>query len=319
MKMQMPLIGRRRPGAAADVAAPPFPEGARMVFGIGAQKAGTTWLHSYLSRAPEMHFSPNKELHYFDVRAGHGALTLTNRIDVLHRLADRLDPASGHLDLGTVERINALTALMRIHAGAPGDPGDPSRHDAYLDYLTRGRTDQRLIGDITPAYAVLDRTQFADMASIGEARFVFVMRDPVARMWSQIRMAAVAQDGAGTSSEALSAACRARLDHLEGTGRLPRVERADYLRTMRELEAAVPAGRILYVFFEDLFEGGATRQICDFLGIAHIPPGEVPKANEGAHLDLPADVETRLRRAFARQYDGIRARFGDRVPACWRA
>ena len=41
-----------------------------MFFCIGAQKTGTSWLHDYLSRSDEVHFSRNKELHYFDVRAG---------------------------------------------------------------------------------------------------------------------------------------------------------------------------------------------------------------------------------------------------------
>src|SRR5215208_108045 len=42
-------------------------EGDRTYFvGIGAQKAGTTWLHDYLSSRPDTFMSPIKELHYFD-------------------------------------------------------------------------------------------------------------------------------------------------------------------------------------------------------------------------------------------------------------
>ena len=36
-----------------------------VLFGIGAQKAGTSWLHSVLSSHPECHL-PVKEVHYFD-------------------------------------------------------------------------------------------------------------------------------------------------------------------------------------------------------------------------------------------------------------
>jgi hypothetical protein len=32
---------------------------------IGAMKAGTTWLYAVLERHPALHFTPEKELHYF--------------------------------------------------------------------------------------------------------------------------------------------------------------------------------------------------------------------------------------------------------------
>jgi hypothetical protein len=34
--------------------------------GVGAQKAGPTWLFDYLGRHPDVAVSPIKELHYFD-------------------------------------------------------------------------------------------------------------------------------------------------------------------------------------------------------------------------------------------------------------
>ena len=40
----------------------PFPD----FLGIGAQKAGTTWLHENLRRHPELFLPEEKELHYFD-------------------------------------------------------------------------------------------------------------------------------------------------------------------------------------------------------------------------------------------------------------
>ena len=49
-----------------------FPERARRYalpdfLGIGAQKAGTTWLYENLRRHPEVFVPPTKELHYFDL------------------------------------------------------------------------------------------------------------------------------------------------------------------------------------------------------------------------------------------------------------
>src|SRR5262245_13183400 len=40
--------------------------------GIGAQKAGTTWLYEQLRRHPDVWLPPEKELHYFDRKRGAG-------------------------------------------------------------------------------------------------------------------------------------------------------------------------------------------------------------------------------------------------------
>ena len=39
---------------------------ATLLFGIGAAKAGTTWLYRYLAAHPEVRLPAVKELHYFD-------------------------------------------------------------------------------------------------------------------------------------------------------------------------------------------------------------------------------------------------------------
>lgn len=302
--------------ALPDLPAPPFPADATMFFCIGAQKAGTTWLYDYLSRSPDVHFSPNKELHYFDVRAGRADLVMDLRLDILRKQAEILALKDGRLQPNHIQRLRESVELLGIYTGQ----GEGARrHQPYLRYLLRGRKEQKAVGDITPAYAVLDRATYADMATIGQAKFLFILRDPVARMWSQIRMAASIELGEGAAPGALAEACTARARLLiENRNRLPRLERADYLRTMEELEAAVPAERILYVFYEDLFGGGGTEEICRFLGIAPLPADGGSKVNEGSRVELPDDIRATFREAFDRQYQGLSRRFGDRLPERWQ-
>ncbi len=40
--------------------------------GIGAQRAGTTWLYRCLQRHPQLYLPGTKELHYFDRLTGRG-------------------------------------------------------------------------------------------------------------------------------------------------------------------------------------------------------------------------------------------------------
>ena len=292
----------------------PFPRDATMVFGIGAQKAGTTWLHDYLSRSDEVHFSRNKELHYFDVRAGRGGMALRVRVNAIHVLTDKLDTNNIRLNKLIVDQIRDATDLLSIYTGQfQGE----DRHDPYLAYLVQGWNGQPVIGDITPSYCTLDREHFADMANIGQAKFIFILRDPVSRMWSQIRMAVDVVHGTDITPEERARFCAERARMLLDIGRLSKIERADYVRTMTELEAVVPADRILYVFYEDLFGGTATKEICDFLGIAHLPPEAEKRVNQGISVPLPDDIRSIFRQTFAPQYEAMRARFGDRLPPDW--
>jgi len=308
------LTDQSRADALPDYPAPPFPRDATMFFCIGAQKAGTSWLHDYLSRSDEVHFSRNKELHYFDVRAGLGQLSLKIRINAMHILADKLDPENRRLNTSVVNRLRDAADLLSIYTGKGGGA---DRHDPYLAYLLAGRSKQPVVGDITPAYAILSPGDFSDMASIGGAKFIFILRDPVSRMWSQVRMDVDAANSQDISADERMRLCIERARMLQDIGRLPNIERANYTRTIKNLEAAVHADRILYVFHEELFTGPATKQICDFLGIRHYAPEAEKRVNQGVSVPLPDDIRAIFRDAFAPQYDAMRARFGDRLPASW--
>lgn len=293
---------------------PTFPAATTMFFCIGAQKAGTTWLYDYLSQSEQVHFCRNKELHYFDVRAGRGNLSLEIRLKRLQRLVDKCTMRKVHHLPRLFEQIRETLDLLDIHVhGGYG----PDRHDRYLRYLLQGHAGQPVVADITPGYSVLDRAHFADMAAVGNARFAFILRDPVARMWSQIRMSVATSLGKKSTPEALMEGCRAHAEKLISEQALGDVRRANYLHTMSELEAAVPADRICYVFYEDLFAGDAAARICQFLQIDAPPVDTEKRVNEGVRLPIPDDLRAAFRAAFDPQYKGIAQRFGSDLPKAW--
>lgn len=292
-----------------------FPDGATMFYCIGAQKAGTTWLHDYLGLSPQVHFSRNKELHYFDVGASRAGMALRIRVNQLSQLAAKLNLQGRRLNRNIVEHMVEAVELLTIYTGGGDGAG---RHRPYLKYLFQDWQGAPVAGDITPSYSILDAEHFVDMASIGQAKFVFLLRDPVARMWSHIRMGAGMQLAADAGDDLRLQACRDWAQKLIDKNELETVRRGDYQRTMTELERAVPTDRILYVFYEDLFTGKATAQICAFLGIPEMPVDADRRVNEGVRLDIPEDLERTFRTAYDRQYTWIRDRFGAAVPTAWR-
>lgn len=283
-----------------------------LLFGVGAQKSGTTWLYNLLKTHPECHCSETKELHYFDVLHRKGEQThLTQRVELLQKLTARAamakEPTRGNLK----EQMNRISRLIDMY------PEKSGNHSKYLSILLDGYVGQKIACDITPSYSTLDRVIFREMSSLGPSQFIFIMRDPVDRMWSQIRMA-VAHSTAKLSDEAFQDACVARARDLHASGRLPKIPRANYDRTMVELEAVIPSDKIMYIIFEKMFDPEAITRLWRFLRVQSIDIEAKIPANTGKSASLPADVEHLLFEGLRHQYEVVFNRFGMDVPAEWR-
>jgi len=290
-----------------------FPAKSFLLYCIGAQKAGTSWLYNTLGRSPDCLTTPFKEMHYFDVqRVPQESVHRTLRMRQLQTLSAELAGCDSGDDEKRLRKIATLAEVLQIYTGPPGN------HRRYLSYLTAHHTGERVVCDFTPSYSVLDRDAFADMARLGRARFLYVMRDPVDRLWSQTRMMIADSGGDPLKDADFEAACLARLRQQKQDGSLGLAARADYARTMTELEAAVPAPRIHYAFYETLFSQQAVTRICRFLGIDPVPVEGGERINPGRSMELPEEAAALLMQALRPQYDAVFGKFGDAVPEAWR-
>ena len=204
---------------------------------IGAQRAGTTWLHRVLGQHPSLWLPPVKELHYFD----------------------RLETKRTILDPKERRRVGLKRLLLL----------DPwlvnywlrARCDEWYASLFRDAQLRGLIaGEITPAYATLNERVLRRMQLLNDKiKLIFVMRDPVERAWSAINNAA--KKGATDASTVEKSIERARES---GTA-----ARSAYADTIRRLEAVFPANQIHYCFFEDLRDrpDALTTELFSFLGV----------------------------------------------------
>ena len=290
-----------------------LPKGATVVYGVGAQKAGTSWLFDCLSQSPECHTGPTKEHHYFDVLYVKSEAThFEQRQNQLRKIVQGLKPGADPRNRKRLANIQILAERLSIHAAAPGD------HRPYVDYLCKGYQGEKIVCDFTPSYCTLDAAGFREMNSIGPAKFIFVLRDPVDRLWSQVRMSVSTSDPKLSDAE-YEAKCLAHIQNLHAKRDLARIPRADYARTMTALEAAVPAENIHYTFYETLFSQDSVDAICDFVGIKPIVVAPAKRVNLGRSTSLPPDVAEMMARALAPQYDAVRVKFGEAVPEHWRA
>jgi hypothetical protein len=283
-----------------------------VLYGIGAQKSGTTWLYDVLKAHPDCHCSDTKELHYFDVLHLKGERThLDQRLKLLERLRGTADEQGAKTPPRLHNRIARLESLVAMYPERSDD------HTRYLNVLLSGYKGQKVACDITPSYATLDRSVFCEMASIAPARFLFVMRDPVDRMWSQIRMA-ISTEISAESPDLFSAACLKRVYDLHASGRLQRLPRANYARTLTELEAAVESHQRMCIFFESMFNAATVGSLWDFLGVRQHAAKLPASANPGRCAALPPDAEALLFEGLREQYDFVFQKFGQDVPEAWR-
>lgn len=83
--------------------------------GIGAQKAGTTWLYEQLNRHPQLAFPFGKEAHFWN--RPHDAATVVDYLDrfaQLDAIAGEITPAYGMLPVETIQEIHRHAPNLRL-------------------------------------------------------------------------------------------------------------------------------------------------------------------------------------------------------------
>lgn len=283
-----------------------------LMFGIGATKAGTSWLHRYIALHPECHLTTIKELHYFD--GLEAANPITRKVVPLTRELTRLEsnhadePAAKH----AARKLRADDLRRWIDVVAQGDAG----LEAYLGFLRARAGQARLIGEITPAYCMLPEARLRQMAGLaGRVRFVYLLRDPLDRLWSHARMTAERSPAPGQS---FGATARAVLERLLAGGEPALSTRSDYAGSLRRLTAALRPDTLFTEFYEQFFTEAALRRLCDFLGIGYRAGDLETRVHAGRSIAMPEDLRPALLRFLEPQYAYVKTMFGT-LPERWQA
>lgn len=280
------------------------------VFGIGAQKAGTTWLAKYLRLHPDVYVPEVKEVHYFDVLWSPDCAGFVDRWrrNLDRRLAEQRvrDAMSAVPDLRDARALKVAQDLVHIYATPDAS------HGVYRDFMLQGRVAEACVADITPSYCTLGPKHLQEIHQIfAPAKFLFILRDPVARMWSQIKMHSAnraLREEPLTPDEVIEVM-------LQGDDRtiFHRSALADTLRAVRTL----PADCTKVMFYETMFDDTQIRGLCDFLDIGFVQGRYEDQVNRGA-LTLMTDAQrATLRWLNGPTYRALHDMLGDDVPDAW--
>ena len=241
------------------------------LLGVGAQKAGTSWLHDQLHRRRDADFGFLKEYHVFDA------------LELEHFSSFRPQNPSP-LKWRTWRRARMIQR--------------PERYFSY--FASRLKPSHiRLTGDITPSYAGLSAKSFQQIRNAFAqrgvtTRAVFIMRDPVERFLSQQRMQ-LRKRGLLTPEQ--------EIEHLDKASiKLhKRVSpRSDYAATLDALRAGLAESEVFIGLYETLFTPAAHRDLCRYLDIPEKIPDLSHRINASqATTSVQPEVLQRLGRHFA--------------------
>lgn len=280
------------------------------MMGVGATKAGTTWLHRYLAGHPDCHLRAVKELHYFDA-LDFGQID--RQLKVHHAKVAKLAREAA-VSVGA-KATRAARALQDVRDWLTVLERGTEDEAAYRAYLEAGLGRRRLVADITPAYAELSADRLRRIAALGDVRFVYLLRDPVARLWSHVRMIA---ERSRAGAEDFVAEVGRVLDRVLSGAPSEAAKRSDYAAALARLNAAVDPARLLVMFHERMLTTPGIASLCAFLGIGAHPADFSRRVLEGRQLEMTADQAARMRAFLAPQYEFAATAFPD-LPEAWRA
>ena len=236
------------------------------VLGLGAQKAGSSWLHAQLNRRRDAEFGFLKEYHI------HDALTL---------------PEAGFSNRRHRSLIKPRTWRRQRFIAQP---------QRYYDYFTSllRRPGIQLTGDITPSYSALSPRTLQEILANFEQREisvrpVFLMRDPIERIISSQRMQLRKQNQLNHDTEvnALRQLCMERPERVS--------LRSDYGHTLMALSQVFDPSACFIDLYERLFTPESWQRLCSVLNV----PYEVPDWEQQVNVSrtdtsIPDDVMAEL-------------------------
>lgn len=281
-----------------------------LMYGVGAVKAGTSWLYSYLEGHPECAMPPFKELKYFYIlESGYfdGQIKLTRNL--VQELKQSLDEGRAK-DVQAVKlRLNKTRhwlKVLQLRAEAP---------EAYAEYMMSEARGAKLTADITPEYSMMPVSRLKQMAGVvAQTRFVYILRDPVDRLWSNIRMNARRKSD---NPELMRGHALVEVDEVLNGKPNAAYDRSDYGQGLESLEQAVPADKRKVLFYEALFSDDSIRELCGFLGLSNHPAPLKKRIHQGLPVKLDIARRNGLQKLLAPQYHAVEKRFKS-LPAAWQ-
>jgi hypothetical protein len=262
--------------------------------GIGAQKAGTTWLYQQLSQHPDvMPCIGGKEIHYFDVL--YLNTPRRSRINYIRKNVEK--NSNRNFFRGNISRL-PLKFIIKKRTENLYNPTFLFTDEWYrklFSFAPSGKT----TGEITPLYCALPDEGILHIKRLmPKTPIIYLIRDPYDRAISSLSM----RLGWSTKNDPL----KDDLFFLRG----------DYRRNVPRWDAHF-SGRVLYLPFGDIRDQPLRllRKVEKHIGLREFHGyrsiEQKRNAATGRGPAITDDMKSYIRERVADQYGFLRGRFGD--------
>ncbi|SMY07782.1 sulfotransferase [Flavimaricola marinus] len=285
-----------------------------ILFCVGATKAGTSWLYRALHEHPDCALKSVKELHYWDT---FDPAIRTKQIEALQGRFDSFMATKAEAQAeGRGWQVKNMQRRLRDMSGLIDVLlGDRTGDAAYLEWLTDAAA-PRLVADMTPNYALLSEDVLARMvARCPEAKWVYLIRDPLDRLWSHVRMQAHRQRQPHETHEQKSNGTLWRI--LNKGHETHILDRGDYEATATRLRRVIPKNQLRVEFCERLFTPDGWTDMCKYLDLGVTEVDGADRAHEGPKARMKEELKPQAIRFLKRQYDWAAQELGP-LPDNWQ-
>lgn len=276
--------------------------------GIGAHKAGTSWLYSQLISHPEVYMPPKKEIHFFDRSWRYPSPNILSEPSPWIR-PFKLEPQD--LKSTAVDAARMAKCLLT---------GDLEKAQWYRKWLFgyynerwyaslfESHKNYRAYGEISPAYSILETQDIAKIKALNpDMKLILMLRDPIDRVWSNMRYGA----GKGRLEVDLDSP-----DDIISTLKQPKVAlRGDYERTLNLYLEHFDASQLLVCFYEAIRRdpAGLMLAIATFLGISPFAKANInakKRVNASKPRSMPEPVKDYLLETYGFQAERLAKALG---------
>jgi len=287
------------------------------ILGVGAQKAGTTWLHRQLNANQNIDLGFRKEYHVLDA-IDNSSLNKKSK-NPNNRFRDKR--IKQILDLNSARKLGKNLGRQRKNfkhiALELAFLDNLNHYFDYFDYLYLKNPKVEAVGDITPNYAIV-KPSILRIAKKGleqrgfTVKVIFLMRDPIERVWSLARMKKRnMQEPKREKFDEIAYISKKTLDNFAHA-------KSSYQQTIKNLERVFDRENIYYGFYERLFNAQSHDDIQKFLNISidEFETKEVINASPKT-TSIPPETNKKLVERFKPTYIYMHKRFGNSMKDLW--
>ena len=256
------------------------------VMGLGAQKAATSWLADQLDRHPQFLLSPIKEIHYWDRRFLPHFFKKNNIEKKISKF------------LRTNHSAALSSPLIELYL--------MNRHELFYRTFFESRLEpmHKAFGEFSPSYCFLlaEHLEYIRKFMNYRMKVIFIMRDPVSRLWSQCKMEYLKSTNRGRTLDPVYV--------FENHFKADKYwKRSDYRHTIEAVDRVFSEEDKKFLFFEELFAPSTAADICKFLEIENISFKPSVNPNEGVPLPKPPLMSwQRVQEAYKPIYEYVERR-----------